>query len=71
MSEIDDGGPAYPRTAKSGTYQLSSDGISKRDWFAGHALAGLVNHLSPEAAAEYAYKYADAMIIERKRRKAR
>jgi hypothetical protein len=46
-------------------------GMDLRDWFAGQYLAGTMAcesyNQGPEAAAEYAYKYADAMMEQRKR----
>ncbi len=45
-----------------------SKGISKREYFAGQALIGILSGyhrvLSPEDAAKYAYTVADAMIKE-------
>lgn len=45
-----------------------------RDWFAGQALNGLISHLvgvkkgTPQAYAERAYDYADAMIAAREKK---
>jgi hypothetical protein len=49
--------------------------MSLRDWFAGHALAGLVAQDSeadcpPEILSEEAYELADAMLAEKARREA-
>ena len=49
------------------------DGMTLRDYFAGQALAGLCaygipgEHHTPEATAEDAYAYADAMLAEREK----
>lgn len=80
MSNPKDGGPAFPVItpgfAVEGGHivypQLESWGMSLRDWFAGKALSGILgNHeidFNPKDAAEWAYKHADAMIVERERR---
>lgn len=43
--------------------------MTLRDWFAGHALAGLMSdpdgNLPPEPTARIAYSFADAMLIYR------
>lgn len=79
MSLTDDGGPAFPHTRKyigPDTYvPLAEGGMSLRDWFAGHALAGLLPicvHDTvkpgefPEHIARNAYEIADAMLAARK-----
>ena len=38
----DDGGPAFPNTAKPMTGEVTEWGMSLRDWFAGKALEGLL-----------------------------
>lgn len=38
MSERDNGGPAFPKPNK---YPCEQDGMSLRDYFAAHALAGM------------------------------
>jgi hypothetical protein len=70
-AQIDDGGPAFPEPSRS--WQYSSNGMSLRDWFAGQALAGILMNYTTQkfgateqTAAEYAYRYADAMIAARK-----
>lgn len=69
-----DGGPAFPRpqaeTSIGGC--MEQDGMSLRDWFAGQALAGYLcanpdRMVGTINAAENAYKYADAMLAERKK----
>ena len=43
-------------------------GLTKREWFAGMALAGPCSDVSDFAkAAEYAFAFADAMIAESER----
>ncbi len=44
---------------------ISNEPVSLRDFFAGHALNGLLasnNHVSYQDAAEKAYEFADAML---------
>lgn len=46
MSEIDDGGPAFPVSPKkveAGVVYITCDGLSKREWFAGMALQGFLS----------------------------
>ena len=73
-----DGGPAFPRSDAG--YSQTQDGISARDYFAAHALVGIVTHfgvLSHEICEEkwfqkrafQAYAYADAMLVERAKAK--
>ena len=48
----------------NGSFQT---GLSKREYFAGQALIGILSErhrVSPEDAAKYAYTVADAMIKE-------
>lgn len=81
--KIDDGGPAFPRNvhsmADNGGFPVT--GLSKREWFAGMALFGVMladieraknGHLPiPEKAesdlADTCYRIADAMIAEGKK----
>jgi hypothetical protein len=79
MSEIKDGGPAFPRAATfidatdspGGDYYEPVDGMSLRDYFAGQALAGICGdgipggHHAPKLTAFDAYQYADAMLAAR------
>jgi hypothetical protein len=69
-----DGGPAFPDGAYTNT------GMSLRDYFAGKALAAMScsymdQHATrdPQAmftgAARNAYRYADAMLVERERKR--
>jgi hypothetical protein len=88
VSKIDTGGPAYPRPgywpdttatdrddmhAAVGTVTDPQDGMTLRDYFAAHALAGLLafspegmtRQSSPEGTAADAFAFADAMIAAR------
>ena len=63
MSDKPTGGPAFPVVTAN-----DMRGMTLRDWFAGQALAALLNRPEwPELfiAAEQAYALADAMIAER------
>lgn len=83
-----DGGPAFPQLVNSGVICMTADetpvfdkelkgGMSIRDWFAGQALAGMVNatlcaslHNSAQTPQEdvlatWAYAQADAMLAAR------
>lgn len=84
MSEIKDGGPAFP----SGKFEpggrdilgkefppkiINTGGMSLRDWFAGMAMQILLQH-GTEAFPQFkdiaaeTYRFADAMIAEREKR---
>mgnify|MGYP000665032944 CR=1 FL=1 len=76
MSNTNDGGPAFARPASTGNNYLtgetdapvdSQSGMSLRDYFAGHALQGLVNlrGANVKHETELAYLYADEMLIVR------
>lgn len=83
MSIRDDGGPAYPGTETDGHY-YPAPGMTLRDWFAGQALAGLIDGASKAISelakdtdvdakaltACMAFSLADAMIAEKRRREA-
>ena len=63
MSEIDDGGLAFP------SEYYAEQGMTLRDYFAASALQGLLAngcYGSCNSAATNAYDYADAMIEARK-----
>lgn len=75
LSEIEDGGPAYPSTDANGFMGV---GVSVRDYFAAHALGGLCSlgkNLEDDSApddwtqadvvASTAYHIADAMLKHR------
>jgi hypothetical protein len=78
MSEEKDGGPAFPRPSVSlsnGGQEWGCDGLTARDWFAGQALAGLVQlvtavkgPVAAEELASIAYGVADAILAERDKR---
>ena len=73
----DDGGPAFPCPRVTG--QFRDPGMSLRDWFAGHALAGWLASFpsdehhpaqdqsthSCETVAKFSYIMADAMLAHR------
>ena len=70
MSEIKDGGPAFPRVPFDVNDYTGdgSPGMTLRDWFAGQALAFLSDPASSgetNYTARYAYAIADAMIAAR------
>ena len=73
--KTDNGGPAFPSeqgSTEDGTWnQTYEPGMSVRDWFAGHALTGIleggVADRSPEKVAADAYSFADAMLEYLKR----
>jgi len=72
MTTKDDGGPAFP----SQWDDKDNDGMTLRDWFAGHALIGIINACAMDTRARgeateamfarKAYSIADAMIEARK-----
>jgi hypothetical protein len=76
LSEIEDGGPAFPSTDANG---FTGVGISVRDYFAAQCLSGLCslgkNLENPDAMVDWtqadvvavaAYEIADAMLQSRK-----
>ncbi len=76
--KIETGGPAFPtgdmveRDEKGMLhgYPISSAGMTLRDYYAAHALNGLLAAdqecgFKPDVAAEYAYRFADAMVDAR------
>lgn len=69
---IDDGGPAFPRTGADG-HTSPQSGMSLRDYFAAYAMNGICSSRSHSdlnghaiASARVAYNIADAMIKVRK-----
>lgn len=62
-----DGGPAFPSHGSMG--EVTHEGMSLRDWFAGQSLAGLLSDptldRSCKAFARDAYGFADAMLAAR------
>jgi tetrahydromethanopterin S-methyltransferase subunit D len=74
MDKVNDGGPAFPIPLAPGelyTETGSGCGMTLRDWFAGHALTGLMSNTTMPCAplAETAYRVADAMLAERAKEK--
>lgn len=79
MSNIDDGGPAFPNTPdmmQSANLGFDGAGMSLRDWFAGQAISTLINKCedsygawTPSNVAAGCYAVADAMIAARNDRK--
>lgn len=78
MNTPRDGGPAFPRPDFHSDTHFTApaqDGMSLRDWFAGHALVSIIGgtfvaaqlgkSVSTEQAVCDAYIYADAMLAER------
>jgi hypothetical protein len=63
---IDKGGSAFP-VPSDGVY-AAHDGMSLRDFFAAHALTGLLsNEMQGKGVSRLAYTYADDMIRERQK----
>lgn len=65
MREIFDGGPANPTTCS--TYMCDQKGLTKREWFAGMALAGRGKEwgedgFSGDKVAEYCLQQADFIL---------
>jgi hypothetical protein len=61
MSEIDNGGPAFPGLIPGamGTVIRSQEGMSLRDWFAGQAMAAMLTGVVGRiGAAKDVYAYA-------------
>ena len=80
MNEIETGGPAFPHGAvegpdAEGCFYGGHPGMTLRDHFAGLALGRLIDLSSPDgnedasATAEWAYVYADAMLLARNAKK--
>lgn len=69
MSDIKNGGPAFPQGKAVGSVSLLEGGMTLRDYFAAKALQGLLsgrNHIA-EVSVRLAYEYADAMLKEREK----
>jgi len=79
MSKQKDGGSAFPMiesniNGEGQTYCFSVGGMSRREWYAGQALAGMLASFSgifamleageASRVAKGAYMFADAMIAE-------
>lgn len=58
--------PAFPVADAGRVYH---EGITIRDYFAAKAMTEMMNHIDcknrPEHVAHHAYRYADAMLVER------
>lgn len=54
--------PAFPYIVND-DFQEGYRGLTKREWFAGQALAGLIGR-PPEVIAEMAVEIADAVLAE-------
>lgn len=71
MTQIKDGGHAFPVNKDYVTHSESFSGMSLRDWFAGQALAGLLAQTPTarmaDSFASEAYCCADAMLAEREK----
>lgn len=75
MSEMNDGGPAYPGGEWNEYGGILAGGMSLRDWFAGQAMAAIIGKSpflhEPDSYEVYrktaigAYDYADAMLADR------
>ena len=72
-----DGGPAFPGPSdynQDGTPVWGgATGMTLRDWFAGQALVGMMANpeviVSEEDVARIVYRYADAVLEERRAKK--
>ena len=67
MSAPDDGGSAFPFAEATTDFSVSP-GMTLRDWFAGQALAGMLDRtygMKIEIIAARSYEMADAMIATR------
>lgn len=74
MSEINDGGPAFPLPVADqeccGRFESGYGGMSLRDWFAAKAIQGLLaspdtSRATLEQIVSDSYRIADEMIKER------
>jgi hypothetical protein len=70
MSEIEDGGQAFPRAGYDGPDMNAPavDGMSLRDYFAAKAMQALITKYGNEdggSCAAYSYAMADAMLQAR------
>jgi len=73
MTDTKDGGPAFPGEqghVPGGTWnQTFESGMSLRDFFAAHALTGMLADKTPakyyDEIAGHAYRFADAMLAAR------
>lgn len=66
MTQRNDGGPAFPLEYS----QVTSPGMTLRDYFAAKAMQGLVQTLTNSSTTTIvveAYEFADAMLAEREK----
>ena len=66
--------PLYKMDTRTGDVTVEANGMSLYDYFAGQAMIGIIMadtnaQLNEEDTAQIAYQQANAMIIERERRK--
>ena len=77
MSNINDGGPAFPvldtsqnlATGETTVHQACYSGMTLRDYFAAQAMQGMIaaaENYQTHELAQYAYEVADAMLKARK-----
>jgi hypothetical protein len=75
MSEINDGGPAFPRPFSADDVDAdisypAHTGMTVRDYFAAKAMQGMCAHpydLAPKGISNMAYKIADEMLKAREK----
>ena len=75
MTDTKDGGPAFPRPLSTDDHrepcnvEFAQSGMSLRDFFAAHALTGMLADKTPakyyDEIAGHAYRFADAMLAAR------
>lgn len=69
MSNINNGGPAFPLLGEGPNVPCFNEGMTLRDYFAAAALQGLLAYPNGtgthEVFAKCAYAYADAMLVKR------
>ena len=69
MSEINNGGPAFPSEG-DGNETWAHEGMTLRDYFAARAMQGYLTHeqaanMPDDVVAAWAYSIADAMLSAR------
>lgn len=72
MTQRDDGGPAFPAEIGFGMNPVQYAGMSLRDWYAGQAMAGILNSRGSfglqnemDGTAKEAYRWADSLLAAR------
>jgi hypothetical protein len=72
MVRPDDGGPAFPHLDTGGDAPIGHEGLTKREWFAGQALAGAIANLGLDVeegvVADAVVKLADVLVAELRKR---